>query len=262
MDGRNLGLGLAGAVDRSVIRSVAAMAEANGFATFWLNDTPEGDSLAGLAEAAKATSSIRLGTGVIPVDRQNATEILRRISALRLSESRLTLGIGSGRAKDARSLVTAQVELLRRQSEAQIYLGALGPKMRSLAVEVADGVLLNMLPVHGAEQAVADMQRTAQERGRQPIKTALYVRVSLGSAARERLEQEAVRYESFPSYAANFARLRTRAVETAVIGTNAGDIQLGLSPYHRVVDETVVRAITAHDTVEEYEALMNAVTSD
>ena len=262
MDRRNLGLGLAGAVDRSVVRRVAALAETKGFATFWLNDTPEGDSLAGLAEAARATTSIRLGTGVIPLDRQDAAAILRRVADLQLPESRLTIGVGSGSAMDARSLVTEQVELLKRQSQAQIYLGALGPRMRALAVDIADGILLNMLPVHGAEQAVADMQRTARERGREPIKTALYVRVSLGSAARARLEDEAARYERFPSYAANFARLGARAIDTAVIGASAADIQRGLAPYRRAVDETVVRAITAHDTVEEYEALVNAVTSE
>jgi len=262
VDVGKMGFGIAGAVERAVIRRVAAAVEAAGFGTFWLNDTPAGDALAGLAEAAKVTSSIRLATGVIPLDRQDAAAVLRRVNELRLPESRLILGVGSGRAAHALSFVSTQVEELKRGTNAQLYVGALGPKMRDLAVRSADGLLLNMLPVRGAVQAMAEMRAVAAERQRKEIHVALYVRVSLGPEARSRLEDEAQRYEQFPSYAANFARLGVRAVETAVVASSAEDVRRGLSAYSGVVDEVVVRAITANDTAEEYQALIDAVISE
>jgi alkanesulfonate monooxygenase SsuD/methylene tetrahydromethanopterin reductase-like flavin-dependent oxidoreductase (luciferase family) len=261
MDTRNLGFGIAGAVDRSVIRRVAVAAELAGIATFWLNDTPDGDSLAGLAEAAQVTSSIRLATGVIPLDRQDATVILRRCEELELPEDRLVLGVGSGRATQALSLVSVQVESLKARSGAQVFIGALGPRMRALAADIADGLLLNMLPVRGAQQARAEMRQVASKLGRDAIEIALYVRVSLGSGARERLELEAQRYEQIPSYAANFARLGVRAAETAVIGDTSEKIREGLQTYTGAVDETVVRAITSNDGVDEYLTLIDAITS-
>lgn len=261
MDTRKLGFGLAGAVDRSVIRRVAVAAELAGFATFWLNDTPDGDSLAGLAEAAQVTSSIRLATGVIPLDRQDATVVLRRRKELDLPEARLVLGVGSGRANQALSRVSTQIALLKAETRAQVFVGALGPRMRALSVDIADGLLLNMLPVHGAIQARAEMWDVASRHGRDPIEIALYVRVSLGWSARERLEQEAHRYERIPSYAANFARLGVRAADTAVIGDTPEQIREGLQKYTGLVDETVVRAITSNDGVEEYQALIDAIGS-
>lgn len=262
MDPRKLGFGIAGAVDHSTIRRVASAAEAAGFATFWLNDTPDGDSLRGLAEAAEATTSIRLATGVIPLDRQDAHAILRRCTELNLPASRLLIGVGSGRASPALSLVSSEVARLKDGTAARVFVGALGPRMRALAVEVADGLLLNMLPVGSARQAHADMKATAESGGRSAIDVALYVRVSLGAAGRARLEQEALRYERIPSYAANFARLGVRATDTAVIGDESQDLPRGLEPYVNVLDETVVRAITGNDRFEEYQALIEAIAND
>jgi hypothetical protein len=167
--------------------------------------------------------------------------------------------VGSGRAKNALDLVSTQVGQLKERTGARIYVGALGPRMRERAMGIADGLLLNMLPVHGAVQAVTEMRGAAANRSLPAIDVALYVRVSLGPAAQSRLEQEALRYEQFPSYASNFARLGVRAVDTAVAGMTAAEIGHGLSQYLSVVDETVVRAITANDTVEEYQLLIDAL---
>jgi len=262
MDARKLGFGIAGAVEHSTIRQVASAAEAAGFATFWLNDTPDGDSLRGLVEAADVTTSIRLATGVIPLDRQDARAILRRCEELELPASRLLIGVGSGRANPALSVVSTEVARLKQGTAARVFVGALGPRMRALAVDVADGLLLNMLPVGGARQAQADMRATAESRGRAAIEVALYVRVSLGTAGRARLEQEALRYEQISSYAANFARLGVRATDTAVIGDVPEGIPRGLGPYVDELDEAVIRAITANDRFEEYQSLIEAIALD
>ena len=68
------GFGIAGATDHSLIGELARAAEVAGFQSFWANDTPNGDGLSALAEAQRATRSIRLGVGVIPIDRKPAQE--------------------------------------------------------------------------------------------------------------------------------------------------------------------------------------------
>ncbi|WP_284298950.1 LLM class flavin-dependent oxidoreductase [Homoserinibacter gongjuensis] len=61
-----LSLGLAGSVPAEVVRQAARAAEQAGLHALWLNDTPAGDALAGLAAAAEVTTTLRLATGVIP----------------------------------------------------------------------------------------------------------------------------------------------------------------------------------------------------
>lgn len=106
-----LGFGVAGALEETIIARLAEEAERRGFSTFWVNDTPAGDGLAAIKAAARATASMRLGVGVIPVDRRPVNEILGTISELGLPEDRLLLGIASGRARQGSlDLVEAAIE--------------------------------------------------------------------------------------------------------------------------------------------------------
>ncbi|MDQ3227794.1 MAG: LLM class flavin-dependent oxidoreductase, partial [Chloroflexota bacterium] len=93
------GFGVAGALPLEIVRVLASAAEAAGYHTFWVNDTPQGDGLAALRAAADVTSDIRLGVGVIPLDRQPADVIARRVYELDLPQERLLVGIGSGNPK-------------------------------------------------------------------------------------------------------------------------------------------------------------------
>ncbi|MET0783994.1 MAG: LLM class flavin-dependent oxidoreductase, partial [Leifsonia flava] len=77
-------LGLAGVLDRAAIRELAVAAEAAGLHALWLNDTPDGEALAGLAAAAEVTDRLVLATGVIPFDRWPASVIAERVRDLSL----------------------------------------------------------------------------------------------------------------------------------------------------------------------------------
>src|SRR2546426_183498 len=93
---------------------------------------------------------------------------------------------------------------------------------------------------------------------RQPPKLFAYVRVALGSAAGDRLQEEANRYAAIPAYGANFARMGLKPVETAIAAESRDAIRKGLGKWHGAVDEVVIRAITAKDTVEDHLALVRA----
>ncbi|KRC61229.1 hypothetical protein ASE14_09950 [Agromyces sp. Root81] len=224
--------------------ALAPRIERLGFHALWLNDVPGGDSLAGLRAAAGATSSLRLATGVIPLDR-------RPVDTLDLSglpQERTSVGIGSGRTAHPLALVEQGVARLRERSDAEIVVGALGPRMRRLAAEQADGALLNWLTPHTAAAATAELHETAGDR---PVRSVLYVRTVAEAAARAALDAEVERYEHVPTYAANFARLGIRPIDATIDGAR------DLAAYESTVDEIVLRAITPSGSRAELERFVD-----
>ena len=229
-----------------------------GYTTFWANDTPRGDGLATLAVAASVTSTIRLGVGVIPLDRRNADNITASVRDLGLPIDRLTLGVGSGGATGGLAIVREGAVAVRESTGARVVIGALGPRMTALSGEVVDGVLLNWLTPGQAERSGAIVREAARDAGRPEPWLYGYVRTALGAAAKERLAAEAQRYAGYPAYAAHFARMGVQAIDTAVSEDAPESIRDGLAPFAAVLDETVIRAITASESVEAYEELLRA----
>lgn len=233
-------IGVAGALGPDAIAQLARAVEEAGFAGIWVNDTPDGDSLAALAAAAETTTTLALATGVVPVDRRPPAEIAAR--ARDLPEDRLVLGIGSGGLRvGALDRVRDAVAVLREQTRARVLVGALGPRMRALAATDADGPLLSWLTPSAAAGQAAEA-RTAGGRA------ALYVRTALDEAANGRLAEEAGRYGSYRNYAANLARLGITAQDT-VLWPETFDA--GIRAYRESVDEVVLRAITPADDLDE-----------
>jgi alkanesulfonate monooxygenase SsuD/methylene tetrahydromethanopterin reductase-like flavin-dependent oxidoreductase (luciferase family) len=235
----DVSIGLPGTTPAEHLRALAPRIERLGFSALWLNDLPNGDSLAGLRVVAAETSTLRLATGVIPLDRRPADTL----DLDGLPADRTTIGIGSGGAPRPLALVADGLATLRRGTRAPIVIGALGPRMRRLAAEQADGVLFNWLTPGAAADAVAELRAAAGERR---VRAVLYVRTIAEEAARPVLEREAERYDRIPSYAANFERLGIRAIETTLaVGNRLDEFD--------VVDEVVLRAITPNGTLAELE---------
>jgi alkanesulfonate monooxygenase SsuD/methylene tetrahydromethanopterin reductase-like flavin-dependent oxidoreductase (luciferase family) len=256
------GFGVAGALPHDVIRTLASAAEAAGYHTFWVNDTPTGDGLASLVEAAEVTSQIQLGVGVIPLDRQPADVIALRVDELGLAQQRLILGIGSGNPNGGLARVREGATLLEQRLEAPIVVGALGPNMCAVAGRSSDGVLLNWLTAEYVAPSAAIVTEAARD-ARRPRPLILgYVRTVFGPGAREVFAEEAGRYGGYPAYAANFARMGTPAEATAVIGDTAAEIQAGLASFASELDETVVRAITGEESADAYVALLEAAAPE
>ena len=252
------GFGVAGALPHDIIRALAPAAEAAGYHTFWVNDTPHGDGLAALRAAAEVTAEIRLGVGVIPLDRQSADLIARRVVELGLPRDRLILGIGSGNPKGGLARVWEGATALEERLEAPIVVGALGPNMCAMAGGSSDGVLLNWLTADYVAPSAAIVDEAAREAGRPRPLILGYVRTVYGPGARDVFAEEAGRYATYPAYAANFTRMGTPAEGTAVSGAAAEEIQAGLAPFARELDETVVRAITGEERAGAYLELLKA----
>lgn len=236
-------IGFAGSLGPEAIAEIAPSVEAAGFHTLWINDTPDGDALAALAAAARVTRTLRLATGVVPVDRRPAREIAAEVASLGLPLDRLTLGVGSGMAKEgALARVSEAIDVLHEAGLPRVLVGALGPRMRRLGAERAEGVLLNWVPpTEAAAQAEALGSRAY---------VAVYVRTAIVDAARERLDAETARYASFANYAANFARMGVDAADTTI--RDVTELGPALEAYAAAVDEVVLRAIVPDDTVAAY----------
>jgi hypothetical protein len=162
-----------------------------------------------------------------------------------LPRDRLVIGIGSGAGgPGALQRVGDAVEALRAEIDCAVMVGALGPRMRELAAARASGPLLSWLPPSVAREQADEAHATNPS-----AHVALYVRSATDERAAARLAEEARRYASYPTYAANFARLGTTA-EAATLPP--ARLSAGLVEYAAAVDEVVLRAITADDEVAAY----------
>jgi alkanesulfonate monooxygenase SsuD/methylene tetrahydromethanopterin reductase-like flavin-dependent oxidoreductase (luciferase family) len=241
-------LGIAGALGPRAAEAIAPAAERAGFHALWVDDTPDGDSIAVLAAAARVTDRLRLGTGVIAVDRRPAADIAAAVASADLPLGRLTVGIGAGQLRaGALHAVRNTADALRDDHGLRVVVGALGPRMRALAVEHSDGVLLNWLTPDAAAAQTRELKDAAP--GASVI---LYTRTALEPDALARRDAEAQRYAGFPAYAANFARLGIRAPDTVLPAPGDDGIRDRVAAYTAVVDELVLRAITPTDDVDAY----------
>src|SRR6058998_3595285 len=237
-----MGLGFAvfAGTSPEVIRASAKEAERLGYSSFWVNHPGATDGLAALAIAARETQRIELGIGVIPLHTRGPESIVQGVKSTGLPLDRLLLGIGSPNP-EALKRVRTGIGGLRRQLSTRLIVAALGPQMCRLAGEFAEGV------------------REGALRGKRPApRLCAYVRVALGPGASDRLEEEGKRYAGVPAYGANFTRMGLKPVETAIAAENPAAVKRGLAKWQGAVDDVVIRAITAKDTVEDHLALVRA----
>jgi alkanesulfonate monooxygenase SsuD/methylene tetrahydromethanopterin reductase-like flavin-dependent oxidoreductase (luciferase family) len=251
------GFALFAGIAPEVIRAAAREAEGQGYDSFWVNHPGSVDGLKALGLAAGESRRIELGVGVIPLHTRGPASIVEGVRAERLPLDRLLLGVGSPNP-GALARVRAGVGELRAQLQVRVVVAALGPKMCHLAGEVADAVLLNWLTPEHARLSAGWVRAGAEAAGRPTPRLSAYVRVAVGATAGERLSEEGERYAKIPAYAAHFERMGVKPVETAVAVATAEALGPALGRWDGVVDELVLRAITAADTAEETLALLRA----
>ena len=244
-------------VSSEIIRASAREAEALGYRSFWVNHPGPVDGLGSLAHAAAETRRVDLGVGVIPLHTRGPESIADGVRGHGLAPERLLLGVGSPNPQ-ALKRVRDGVTALRASLSTRVIVAALGPRMCRLAGEVADGVLFNWLTPEYARRS-AELVRAGAEVAKRPVpRLYAYVRVALGPAASERLADEGGRYDAIPAYHDHFVRMGVKPVETAIAATSAEGIKRALAAWDGAVDEVVLRAITAKDTVEDHLTLVRA----
>jgi len=260
--GTRRGLGLAVAAPQEVILAGASVASRHGYASFWLNNPPNSTALRSLAQVAEEMPGLPLGVGVIPLAAHQPIEIMEEVESNRLPQERFYLGIGSGSGPGGVDRVRQGIRALRTELTCDLVVAALGPKMCRLAGAEADGVLFNWLTPAWASRSIEWVRAGAEHAGRPMPRLMAYVRVALGDQAVARLQGEAGNYEGFPAYAAHFKRMGVSALGTAITGDTPQELRTGLAAWDGMVDELVVRAIAAEDTVEEVNRLIEAASPE
>ena len=204
-----IGVCLGNFLPTEVVQEGARIAEERGYEICWTTETSTGygkDAPSQLAAAALATSTIKLGTAIIPIYTRTPTLIAQAATSLdEISNGRFILGLGTGHGPNlgqnhgitlgrpfqrvrecvailrealGKGKVTFQGEIYtipnlvllvpNPQRHIPIYLGALGPRMAQLAGELADGVILNMVTREYLEEVIPQLREAARQAGRDP----------------------------------------------------------------------------------------------
>lgn len=255
----SLGFGVTSTIDQALVQRIAPHVEDAGFSVFWSNDIPGGSSFDVLAACAGVTRTLKLANGIVPIDRVPASEWRERVECAGLLGGRMYAGIGSGQIRKPLGTLREAISVIHDETGLPVVLGALRTRMRKLAAEHADGVLLNWLTPEFAAQRQQEMMELHQQAGRtEPFLNAAFVRVAIGDTAIERLRSEADKYESYPSYARHFDEMGVSAFDTAIAATAVEEAADGLVPFLRRFDHPVLRCVAADERDDAYLELIEA----
>jgi alkanesulfonate monooxygenase SsuD/methylene tetrahydromethanopterin reductase-like flavin-dependent oxidoreductase (luciferase family) len=218
------------------VAAIAREGEALGYAAVLLPETGARDTLTTLTGLAGETSTLLLGTGVIPVAARTAK--LAAMAAATVQErsgGRHILGVGTGGAVpgaldrlrayvgEIRDLIggTAPGAALRLPLPAPvpIWVAALGPRATRLAGEIADGVILNWCTPERVAEAREAIRAGAAAAGRDPdaVTISVYVRAAFTERADEALLGAASEYVSYPAYARQFEAMGVEPTPEAAV---------------------------------------------
>jgi alkanesulfonate monooxygenase SsuD/methylene tetrahydromethanopterin reductase-like flavin-dependent oxidoreductase (luciferase family) len=237
---RGTGLVLRDPLPWADLREMAETAEETGYAAVFVPEIAGREAFSTLTGLATATSSVVIGTGVIPMTSRTPTATAMAASTVQdVSGGRLVVGLGTGTVPSA---APGPVERLREyvrvvraalRSEMvdsplfgvegfalelgvdpppPVWLAALGDRMVELGGEIADGVLLNWCTPERVQRARRAVMTSAEGAGRDPasVTVAVYVRACIGppaGVARRTLKEMTGRYASLPKYLAQFERM-------------------------------------------------------
>jgi len=196
---------------------IAREGESLGYEAVFLPETGTRDTLATLAALCAETTTLRLGTGVIPMGARTARlATMAAATVQERSQGRLVLGVGTGGSRPGaldrlRAYVAEISELLAESplpfsEPAPIWIAALGPRATRLAGEIADGVILNWCTPDRVAEARDAIRTAAGDAGRDPdsVTISVYVRAAFSDRADEALLGAAAEYASYSAYARQF----------------------------------------------------------
>lgn len=228
----------------------ARLAADLGYRSFWTAETTGLEAFGLLAAAGQSAPGLDLGTGVLALQLRTPPLMAMGAATLQAlhPDRRIMIGIGisspvvtsrwHGAAYGTRPLaqVREYVELVRQclsgekvtfegdfysikgfrlglrlgDRMPEIIVGALNPKMLTLAGEVADGVLLNYLPASHVAWSIEQVRTGEATAGRAPGSVTSYAYVHAGVCDRaggvEAARKDLFSYAVVDSYARNFTR--------------------------------------------------------
>ena len=133
----------------------AVQLEALGFSTIWLTGGPM-VNLGQVSEVVQATSTARVATGIISVDRFPAADVAELYAELEgLAPGRFVAGLGGAHGADPLGTLNGYLDELESVPVSRRVLAALGPRMVQLARDRAAGAFPVLITAEYARQARA-----------------------------------------------------------------------------------------------------------
>ena len=93
------GFGVAAGLESEVATELAGRCEELGYTSMWSNDPPAASGIETLADFARGSAALKLGVGVLALDRNAPEDINAKIEECGLDRSRLVIGVGAGFSK-------------------------------------------------------------------------------------------------------------------------------------------------------------------
>lgn len=257
-----LGIVLPVAIDRAKdVVEGAKLAEAKGFSGVYVPETmgQTPDSLAMALAAGMVTKRVEVGTAITNIYLRHPALTGRAISFInQLTEGRLVLGLGVGHqySNDAlgipmgpaipalRNYIQRMTPYVTGDPPPRIYLSALRKGLSRLSGEIADGVMLNMVPLaRFAETAAAVWEGERRRKdGKGPARVASIIGISVSD------DLEAARQEARRSIAYYVQREFYRR-------------ELDEAGY-AAVTEQVLRSFASGDRDKAYKAISNELIDE
>jgi probable F420-dependent oxidoreductase len=133
----------------------AVQLEGLGFSTIWLTGGPM-SHLGQVSEVVQATSTARVATGIISVDRFPAADVAELYAELEgLAPGRFVAGLGGAHGADPLGTLNGYLDELESVPVSRRVLAALGPRMLRLARDRAAGAFPVLITADYARQARA-----------------------------------------------------------------------------------------------------------
>lgn len=251
------GFGIDATVSPEVAVEVAVHAEENGYASFWVNGSPPGGAL-DIIERVASRTELDLGVGVFPLTKIGAEDLVSEVRRRELPQGRLWLGVGSNRMPGALAEVRQAVSTLRSDLDVHVVTAAVGPKMTTLAGEVADAVIFTWWITPEVERSRVLLERSAAAMNQNPPSVISYIRCALLPQAAQAVSDRAEVYDAIPRYREMFARNGLTAADTVLTGTSRAELLPAIENEESVLDIPVIRAIPETDTVTAISDLVTA----
>ena len=240
------GFGVAAGLDSELAERLAGRCEELGYTSIWSNDHPAASGIETLADFARGSAAMRLGVGVLALDRNAPDEIDAKISECGLDRSRLVIGVGAGFSdKPLTRMREAHDELRERIPGVTLVLAAMGPKMCALAGSAYDGAFFNWMTPAFAAGAREKVEEGAREAGRETPRVYGYVRTSVGADAETRLAKEEGFYRDLhDGYRNHFERLGEPPGTVGVAEPDPEDVDAAIAAYG-ALDTVIVRGLAS-----------------
>lgn len=243
-----LGFGVAAGLDPGLAKELGVLFAELGYTTLWSNDHPKASGLETVAALGEGAPGLDLAVGALALDRHSPKQVAVKVDELGIGPGRLLLALGAGFTKKPLSTVRQGVEMMREAlpEGTRLLVAAMGPKMCTLAGEIADGVMLNWMTPERASWARELVEQGARSAGRDTPPLYGYLRVAVDEKASERLAKEEGFYrELHQGYRKHFAALGSEPGTIGIATSDSVQVRAAIDEFRPALDEVVVRALAS-----------------